>query len=55
MENTNEILGLNPNDQFKGRNHTLSADLKPSVLIMIKTVYSIFYLVFHQTSLLFSF
>ena len=46
MENTKEILGWNPNDQFKRPKHTLSEDLKASVLIMIKTVYSMFYLVF---------
>ena len=32
--------------------HTFSEDLKPSVLVMIKTVYSVFYLVFDHISLL---
>ena len=51
MENTNEILGLNSNDQFKRPNRTFSEDLKPSVLIIIKIVYSMFYLGFHHISL----
>ena len=38
MENANEILCWNPNDQFKRSKRTFSEELKPSVLIMIKTV-----------------